>query len=184
VIVISVKYLISKDLVNFRVCTAGGEDFFPENRGTLNILIYAPFDNRFGRHELHYLIFFGSMYLWAAVSQDVVLGWSLTVARFLAGSLHLLAVFGDRSMSNAFLAFAIPDITTALLAAMWLPSYKKAFPKRCRSPDLKSVHIFLAFISIMMAALHMSGNIQINQIYSLPARQISFGAFPVVPNSE
>ena len=141
------------------------------------------FEIRFGRHGLHYMIFFGSMYFWAAVSKDVVLGWSLTVARFSIGILHLLAVFGDHSMSKAFLAFAIPDIITALLAARWLPSYKKAFPKRCRSPDLKSAHILLAFISIMTAVLHITGTIQFNQIYSLISRQISFGAFPVIPNS-
>ena len=141
------------------------------------------FEIRFGRHGLHYMIFFGSMYFWAAVSKDVVLGWSLTVARFSIGILHLLAVFGDHSMSKAFLAFAIPDIITALLAARWLPSYKKAFPKRCRSPDLKSAHILLAFISIMTAVLHITGTIQFNQIYGLISRQISFGAFPVIPNS-
>ena len=139
--------------------------------------------NRFARHELNYIAFVGALYLMAASTKDVVLGWGLTVARFTTGFLHLFAYLWDQSMSSAFLSMALSDIITAMLAAKLLPCYTKAFPRRCSSQRLKAANLLFATISISLSFLHTLGIVYIHRIYSVFSYAVGLGEFPRLQNT-
>ena len=139
--------------------------------------------NRFARHELNYIAFVGALYLMAASTKDVVLGWGLTVARFTTGFLHLFAYLWDQSMSSAFLSMALSDIITAMLAVKLLPCYTKAFPRRCSSQRLKAANLLFATISISLSVLHILGIVYIHRIYSVFSYTVGLGEFPRLQNT-
>jgi hypothetical protein len=139
---------------------------------------------RFARHESNYLIFFGILYIMAAITKDVVLSWSLAFGRFIMGTLNLYSVVGDHACGYPFLSFAIPEILTSVLVASVLPHIDHALLNRCNLINFKLPHFLLASLSIIPALAHFSGLCSINQSLGRLTNMMGLGDLPTLQNTE